>query len=212
MSRILIIGAKGFAKELLEAVLQNDPEAEVTFFDDVSDDLPDLIFERYPIIKTKAAASEYFRDVDREFAIGVGSPRLRAQFFAEFVELGGVPKTVISPFAKVGIHANQIGIGSCVLTDAIIESDNRIGNGCLIHVGALVSHDVKLGDFCEVSPRVNLLGAVTVGSGCSIGTGSTILPKVTIGNNVAIGAGAVVTKDIESGQTVVGIPAKPLIP
>ena len=210
MSRILIVGAKGFAKELLEAVLQNDPYADVTFFDDLSDDLPPKLFDKYPVIRTKGAARDYFEKVDRKFAMGVGAPKLRRTFFAEFKELGGDPETVISPFAKIGTHANQIGDGTCILTDAVVESNNKIGNGCLIHVGALISHDVLLGDFCEISPRANLLGGVTVGADCSIGTGSTILPRINIGNNVAVGAGAVVTKDLMSNCTVVGIPARPL--
>ncbi len=208
MSRILIVGAKGFAKELLETVLQNDPYANVTLFDDLSDDLPTKLFDKYPIIRTKDAVREYFENVDRSFALGIGSPRLRERFFAEFVELGGEPETVISPFAKIGLHANQIGDGTCILTDAVVESNNRIGNGCLIHVGVLISHDVMLGDFCEVSPRANLLGGATVGAGCSIGTGSVILPRINVGNNVTVGAGGVVTKDMPDNCTAVGVPAR----
>lgn len=212
MSKILIIGAKGFAGELFEAVMQRSPDADVTFFDSVSDDLPGMFFGKYPIIRTTEAAAEYFRSVNRRFALGVGTPELRSRFFREFIALGGEPETIISPFAKVGIHSNRIGAGCCVLTDAVVESNNTIGEGCLIHVGVLISHDVTLGDFCEVSPRANLLGAVRIGSNCTIGTAATILPGITVGNNVTVGAGAVVTKNVDDGQTVAGVPARPLIP
>jgi sugar O-acyltransferase (sialic acid O-acetyltransferase NeuD family) len=208
MSRLLILGAKGFAKELLEVVLQIDPCCDVTFFDDVSADVPDRLFGQYRVVVTKAAAKEYFDNVDRDFAIGVGKPELRRKFFSEFVDLGGKPKTVISPHAKIGIIGNQISEGTCVLTDAILESNNKIGIGCLIHVGALISHDVRLGDFCEVSPRANLLGGVTIGADCSMGTGSTVLPRITIGSKVTVGAGAVVTKNFPDDCTVIGVPAR----
>lgn len=210
MFRILIAGAKGFAKELLETVIQNDPYAEVTFYDDVTGDLPDRIFERFPVIRSADEARAYFRDVNPAFALGVGSPELRARFFDRFVDLGGEPKTIISPFAKIGTFANTIGQGSCVLTDAVIETNNKIGKGALIHIGAFISHDVRIGEFCEISPRANLLGSVAIGDRCSLGTGCTVLPGITIGSDVKVGAGAVVTKDLRDKLTVIGVPARPV--
>jgi sugar O-acyltransferase (sialic acid O-acetyltransferase NeuD family) len=210
MSNLLIAGAKGFAKELLEAVLQLDAEAEVVFYDDVSDDLPERLFDRFSIVRNMGDLTTYFSETSRDFALGVGDPNLRAEFFEKFVSVGGRPKTIISPFAKIGIIANRIGDGACVLSDAVIESNNEIGKGTLIHVGALVSHDVIVGDFCEISPRANLLGSVKIGNRCRIGTASTLLPNVKLGDAAVVGAGAVVTKDIADGATVVGVPARPV--
>lgn len=42
----------------------------------------------------------------------------------------------------------------------------------------------------------------------AIGSNATILPGITIGEGAVIGAGAVVTKDVASGITVVGNPAR----
>lgn len=208
MSSLLIIGAKGFAKELMEAVLQAVPNRPLFFFDDVSDDIGDELFGKYPVIRTDEAARQLFIESDASFALGVGEPRLRRMLSNRFLELGGRPETVISPFAKIGRFDNQIGPGACILTDAIVETANQIGEGVLLHVGSFVSHDVQIGDYCEVSPRANLLGGVSVGHECRIGTNATILPRVRLGNNVVVGAGAVVTKDIEDGKTVIGMPAR----
>src|SRR5688500_2775818 len=109
MSKLLIVGAKGFAKELLEAVVQGDPEAEVKFYDDVSGDLPERLFEKFEIIRTAEAAADYFEAVDRSFALGIGAPQTRERLFEKFVAIGGRPRTVISPFAKIGRFANNIG-------------------------------------------------------------------------------------------------------
>ena len=205
---MLIIGAKGFAKELLETVCQIDLDEPVAFYDDLNDDLPDLLFGRYSIIRNLEDAERYLNNECRKFALGVGNPVLRYRLAERFRTMGGELTTVISPFAHIGRWGNMIGTGSNVLTSAIIESNNRIGAGNLIHVKVLVSHDVTTGDFCEISPGVNLLGSVSVGDFCSIGTGACILPKVKIGDNVVVGAGAVVTKDIPGNSLVVGVPAK----
>src|SRR6185503_19486808 len=98
MLRILIVGAKGFARELLATVIQDDAECEVTFYDDVSDDLPAQLFDKFQILRNEKEVSAYFRDVDRGFALGVGSPRSRSDLFEKFVGLGGDPMTIISPF------------------------------------------------------------------------------------------------------------------
>jgi sugar O-acyltransferase (sialic acid O-acetyltransferase NeuD family) len=206
---MLIIGAKGFAKELLEAVCQTGADdASVAFYDDVSGDLPDLLFGKYLIIKTAEDAEKYLKSGDGKFALGVGNPVLRYKLAEKFKTLGGELTSVVSPFARVGRWENFIGAGSCVLTNAVIESNNEIGAGNLIHVNVLVSHDVTTGKFCEISPSANLLGGVEVGDFCSIGAGAQILPRVKIGRNVTVGAGAVVTKDVPDNSMVVGVPAR----
>lgn len=50
---------------------------------------------------------------------------------------------------------------------------------------------------------------VCIGNDVWIGIGAIILKGVTIGDGARIGPGAVVTRDVPSGQTVVGNPARP---
>ncbi len=208
---MLIIGAKGFAGELLEAILQNDSEPQIAFYDDISQDLPELLFGKYKIVKNEMEAEKYFRDNGKRFALGTGNPRLRRKFYDKFTALGAAAVTIVSPFARIGKTQNEIQEGVNVLSNAIIESNNRIGKGVLLHVGSLISHDVEVGEFCEISPYACLLGNVKVGDFCSLGTGAIILPKIKLGNNVTVGAGAVVTKDVADNETVIGVPAKPLV-
>jgi acetyltransferase-like isoleucine patch superfamily enzyme len=50
-----------------------------------------------------------------------------------------------------------------------------------------------------------------VENGASIGSGAVVLGGVRIGARALVGAGAVVTKDVEAGETVVGVPATPRV-
>jgi sugar O-acyltransferase (sialic acid O-acetyltransferase NeuD family) len=205
---MLIAGAKGFAKELLEAILQTDPAAQPVFYDDQSEDLPELFLDRFQIIRSRTDAENYFKTVDTKFALGIGDPNSRKKLFEVFTSIGGQPASIISPFARIGSVNNAFGEGVNILSNAVVETDNLIGVGVLIHVGALISHDVKVGNFCEISPGVSLLGNVKVGDMCRLGTGCIILPNIRIGDGAIVGAGAVVTADVAPGQTVVGVPAK----
>jgi acetyltransferase-like isoleucine patch superfamily enzyme len=48
--------------------------------------------------------------------------------------------------------------------------------------------------------------------GASIGNNATLLPGIVIGKFAVVGAGSVVTKDVLENTTVVGVPAKAIIP
>ncbi len=53
-------------------------------------------------------------------------------------------------------------------------------------------------------------GPITIGDRVFLGQRCVVLGGVTIGDGATVGAHAVVTKDVAPGQTVVGIPARPV--
>lgn len=208
---MLVVGAKGFAIEIAELIYQVDENLDISFYDDINVEPPVLFNGKHQILKNKAQAREYFDNKDRRFVLGIGNPALRFKCYKDFQELGGEVTTLLSPLAVIGKSQNQIGAGTSILSNVVVEGHNQIGKGCLIHVGCFISHNVLIGDFCEISPFSKLLGNVSIGDFCQLGTSCVILPKVKLGNNVIVGAGAVVTKSVPDNTTVVGIPAKPLL-
>jgi sugar O-acyltransferase (sialic acid O-acetyltransferase NeuD family) len=205
---MLIIGAKGFAKEILEVFHQLNAMDNIAFYDDVNIDIGDFLYGRFPILKNEMEAQSYFKEYGYEFSIGIGNPKLRYDLYNKFIDLGGVINYCISPSAKIGSYDVQIGIGTNILSNATISNSVRIGKGCILYYNVIITHDCKVGDFVELSPSVVLLGNVEVGSFTQIGSNATILPKVKIGKNVIVGAGSVVTKDIPDNCIAFGIPAK----
>lgn len=204
---MLIAGAKGFAKELLTVFSEQPREENWVFFDDITPELPPLLYDTFRIIRTLEEAKSYFIHASG-FALGVGNPGARLILYNKLSGIGGTMISLISSKAIISPFENNISQGVTILANVVIESENQIAEGTLIHVGALVSHECRIGRFCEISPAAQLLGNVTVGDQCSIGAGAVILPKIRLGNNVTVGAGAVVTKDVEDNCVVAGVPAK----
>lgn len=205
---MIIIGAKGFAKEVLEVVHQMNQLDNLVFYDDVNHDIPDVLFGQFPVLKSMDAAADYFKMVAATFTIGIGNPVLRKQLHDTFIAIGGQCISIISPLATIGSFDVSVGVGTTILPGAILSNGTRLGKGCIVYYNSIITHDCIVGDFVEISPSVTLLGRCEIGSFSQIGSNATILPDVKIGKNVIIGAGAVVTMDVPDNSLVVGIPGK----
>ena len=95
----------------------------------------------------------------------------------------------------------------------IIET-TRIGYGFLLNhnMSVVINPSAVIGNNCNIS-QFTTIGAnegeaAVIGNNVYIGPGVSIVEKVAIGSGATIGAGAVVTKDVPSGVTVAGVPAK----
>lgn len=203
---MIIVGAKGFAKEVLEVLNQLNDLDNIVFFDDVTDDIGNFLFERFEIIKSINEVQRIFENVEPSFTLGVGNPKLRGRLFKKFLEIGGEPVTLISPSAQIGKFGNKIGEGTNIMSGVIITSDIFIGKGCLINLNCTIGHDSELGDFVELSPNVNISGRCSIGSYTTLGTNAVVIPDISIGENCIIAAGAVVTKNIPDNCLVAGVP------
>ena len=204
---MLIIGAKGFAKEILQILHQNGDLDQLAFYDDINPDIRDKLLNQFSVIKSIEQAGHFFETVDNRFTIGIGNPALRYKMYQKFMERGGVFTSTISKGAEIGSYEISIGRGSNILSGVKISNNTKIGLGCMIYYNSIVTHEVEIGKFVEISPGATLLGRCKIGDFTHIGSGAIILPDVIIGNNVVIAAGAVVTKNIQDNVMVAGVPA-----
>jgi sugar O-acyltransferase (sialic acid O-acetyltransferase NeuD family) len=204
---MIIAGSKGFAKEVLEILAQQNELENVAFFDNVSESLADNLFGRFPILCTNAEVEAFFKK-QKSYTLGMGGPLLRQKMHRLLHSLGGEFTSTVSPRASIGHFGNVIGNGCNIMTGTVITNDIQIGEGCLINLNCTIGHDSIIGEFVEMSPGVHVSGGCIIGRFSNLGTNATILPKVKLGENVIVGAGAVVTQDVPDNSLAVGIPAK----
>lgn len=205
---MLIIGAKGFAKEVLEILHQNNIFDNIAFFDDVNQDTPNFLYGNFPVLKSLEEAKHFFLEHSNQFTIGIGNPNLRFKIYKSFKKIGGNLVSTISPNSDIGHFGNSIDQGNNITSGVIITNDVTLGKGVLVNLNSTIGHDCNIGDFVEICPNVNISGNCNIGDFTFIGTSATILPNLNIGKKAIIGAGAVVTKDVPDNVLVMGIPAK----
>jgi sugar O-acyltransferase (sialic acid O-acetyltransferase NeuD family) len=205
---MIIAGANGLAKELLEVLAERNALEGLCFFDNVSPDTPSKLYNRFPVLRTFEEVQRMFEETgDRSFVLGLGNPILRRKLCDEFSRIGGVLTSVVSTDTRIGQFGTKIAPGCCILPGVVITADVSLGRGCLLNPNVTVSHDSVVGEFVEMGPGVSVTGNCVIGDYTFLGTNCVVLPKVRIGKNVIVGAGAVVTKDVDDNTMVAGVPA-----
>jgi sugar O-acyltransferase (sialic acid O-acetyltransferase NeuD family) len=203
---MIIVGAKGLAKELLQILENAKTTTDLVFFDDVNVYDPNLLYNKYPVLRTEEEVINHFRK-DNRFVLGLGSPKLRFKLYNRFKAKGGELYNLIDKTTTIGSYVT-LGEGLTLMSGVKVSNGVKMGKGLLGYYDSIITHDVEIGDFVELSPGCKLLGHVKIGNQVHVGAGAIILPRLIIGEAAIIGAGAVVTKHVEPYTTVLGNPAK----
>ena len=204
---MVILGAGGFANEILPAAEHNYANEPLAFYDDRTKNLPDLLLDKYLILKNQEELKTYFLQHGPNFIIGIGNSKARAYMIQMATEHGGILQSAIDKNAHISTYC-KIGNGATILNNANISNAVQIGKATLVYYNVVITHDCTIGDYVELSPGATLLGHVTVDDYTQIGANATILPSIKIGKHCIVGAGAVVTRDVPDYAIVAGVPAK----
>lgn len=206
-TRTLLIGAGGHARVCLEALCD---DADRNVLGAVSTDGTGVSGLGVPMLgrQDKLATICHEHSIDSAF-VSIGDNETRRRVTQSCTELGLDMVAAISRFAMVSTTA-FIEPGTALLPGAVINAATEIGPGTIVNTNASIDHDGRIGAYVHVAPGVAIGGGVTIGDLAMIGTGARVLPGVTIGAGAIVGAGAVVLRDVPDGQTVVGVPARPI--
>ncbi len=146
---------------------------------------------------------------DELFICAIGDPAERRRYVEPLAARGARFARVVHPSATIGENVH-FGEGVVVCPQAVVSCDTRLGDHVLVNCHATVGHDVEIGPFSVLNPHANLGGGVRLGPLVSVGSSAVLLPRAVAEEGAVIGAGSVVLKRVGAGETVFGVPAKPV--
>lgn len=209
MKHLLIIGARGWGREVYYAIKNSNEVKEGKlaikgFLDDNNDALRGLRGDFPPII---CSPEDYQIREDDVFFIAIGDPHCRKHYAEVIYRKGGSFYTYISPDAIV-FDTATIGEGSYIARWSSVSDNVTIGNHVLIHPQTVIGHDAVVKDYGTLLNAVFIGGYSEVGECSQMSPKSMIIPHKKIGNDVLVGAGSVVMRNFKDGVHVYGNPAK----
>lgn len=201
MEKLIIIGAGGYAKSVLDSIDYYNYRIK-GFLDEYSKEDEHL---GYPICWHSLDDIEYPEKYF--YFIAIGNNERRKIWFDRLVArklrlINVVDRSaIISPEAIIG---NGCFFGKM----SVVNSKASIGDNCIINTKSLVEHGCTVNRHANISTNAVINGDVVIGEGSFVGSCSVTLGQKTVGSWSTIGAGAVVINNVADNVTVAGVPAK----
>lgn len=130
---------------------------------------------------------------------------------AGLVESFGIPDdrlaTLRHPSSLVADGA-AVGAGAMIAQNVVCQPGARIGRLASIRAGANLGHDTVLGDLAYVGPNASLCGRAEVAYAGHVGPNAVLTDGCRIAEYAVLSAGAVALRDLDSGSTWLGNPAR----
>lgn len=202
MQKLIVVGAGGHARSVVDIALQNDEFELVGCIDPGNGDVLGI-----PVIGNDSDLPALRKKGIQNIFIAVGSNSRRNALFKEALRIGFEPVNIISRHSVISPRV-RLGIGICVMAGAVVNVNVVIGDNSIINTRCSIDHDCKIGMSSHIAPGVTVSGTVVIGEGVHIGTGTSVIDGITIGDWSYIGGGAVVVKNLPSGIISYGIPAR----
>jgi sugar O-acyltransferase (sialic acid O-acetyltransferase NeuD family) len=204
--RLVIVGAGGHGREVLDVVEACGTSEVVGFVDDGSPDEALLEARGYRLL----GDTSHLGTLDGTSVLfGLGDAAVRAEVAARVAS--PLAPAAVHPLASVGTGCT-IGDGTVVAAGARLTTNVRVGANCYIGPNATIGHDAVLADFATLYPGAVVSGAVRLGRCATVGAAASVKQGVAIGRGAVVGMGAAATHDVPEGTVVAGVPARRLGP
>lgn len=207
--RVLILGAGGHGRVVLDILLQAREYDVVGFLDSNAD----IHGRRVDGIPVRGGIDE-LEKIRAELNVGgviiaIGDNGVRRGLARQIQQTGLELINAIHPSVTLAYNAT-IGRNVVIAAGAVVCANCQIGDSVILNTGCIIDHQTMVGEGTHICPGVRIAGRVKIEPGVFVGIGATVVPKVTLGCESIVGAGAVVLEDVLPMATVVGVPAIPV--
>jgi sugar O-acyltransferase (sialic acid O-acetyltransferase NeuD family) len=209
VQRLVVLGAGGFAREVLDlvaAVNASRKRYEVIGLVAADDPDPELLREHGQRL---LGDDVVLAAIVARYVIAIGAPDVRRRLDRMATAHGLEAVTLVHPDATVGATV-RLGPGAVVAAGARLADNVTVGRHTHINLNATVGHDCVLGDYVTVNPLAAVSGACVLAHDVTVGTGAAIVQQRHVGAGSIVAAGAALLHELEPGMTAIGNPARPL--
>lgn len=204
--RIVIVGAGGFGREVLQWARHAWPEHAGRIVGFLSEDAHALDghLATLPILGSPADFEPRPGD---GLVLAIGIRGVRRQVAERLAARGARFLTVIHPTAIVADTA-AIGAGTVICPYAVVSDAVRLGRFVLVNYHASLGHDASAGDFAVLSPYATLGGAAAIESDVFLAIHVAVGPNVTLGKGTIVSANSSALASAPAGSFVFGVPGR----
>ena len=205
VSRILIVGAGGFGREVLHWARHTWPDLSAAVSGFLADaprsegdrDMPPVIGD----------PSRHVPAPGEGFLLAVGIPEVRRRLAEQLEARGARFLTLVHPTAVVAPNAD-IGAGTIVCPFAVVSDNTRLGRCVLLNYHSSLGHDASAGDFAVLSPYATLGGDAHVAEDVFLGMHASVGPGRRVGPRSKVSANSCALADVPAESLVFGAPGR----
>lgn len=174
MEKVVIIGAGGHGRVVIDAAL-SDLNLEVIGFLDDGDTEDILGVPKIGKISDIENLKEY------KFHIAIGNNKFRK----ELSEKIGIENLISIIHLSAYIARDvEMGKGCYIGANSVINARSRLGNSTIVNTGSIVEHDCVLKDYSHLSYRVLLGSGVTIKEGVYIEMGEIVKRGIIVERDI----------------------------
>jgi sugar O-acyltransferase (sialic acid O-acetyltransferase NeuD family) len=204
--RILIVGAGGFGREVLQWARDAWPESEDRIAGFLSTE-PNAL-EGFDCNHSVLGSPDAYRPAPGDrFLLAIGIPYVRRRVTESLLAHGAEFLTLIHPTAIVSASAS-IGPGSILCPYSIASDSCRVGPFVIMNYHSSLGHDASAGDFSVLSPYATLGGHAHVEDDVFLGLHASVGPGKTVGARSKVSANSCVLATAPADSIVYGVPGR----